>query len=73
MYLPIVFGSMCIATTKNSLISNKNINAMGNKKRIAGTVDFKIDPWGSEQKSLSLYSLELILNTQYLILPGNDA
>ena len=73
MYLPIVFGSLYIATTKNSLISNKNISAMGNKKRIAGTVDFKIDPWGSEQKNLSLYSLELTVNTQYLILPGNDA
>ena len=73
MYLPTVFGSMYIATTKNSLINNKNINAVGNKKKKAGSVDFKIDPSGSKQKNLSLYSLELTLNTQYLILPGNDA
>ena len=38
----------------------------------AGAADFKIDPWVSEQKNLSLYSLELTVNTQYLILPGND-
>ena len=43
------------------------------KKKKAGSVDFKIDPSGSKQKNLSLYSLELTLNTQYLILPGNDA
>ena len=36
---------MNIATTKNSLINNKNINAAGNnkKKKNAGAVDFKID------------------------------
>ena len=50
MYLPTVSESMYIATTKNSLINNKNINAVGNKK-IAAAVDFKIDPWGSEQKT----------------------
>ena len=72
MYLPTVFGSMYIATTKNSLTNNKNINVVGNKK-IAGAVDFKIDPLGNEQKNLSLYSLELMLYTLYLILPGNDA
>ena len=73
LYLPTVFGSMYIATIKNPLINNKNINAVGNKKKIAGTVDFKVDPWESEQKNLSLYSLELTLNTQHLILSGNDA
>ena len=72
MYLPTVFGSMYIATTKNSLINSKNINVVGNWK-IAGAADFKIDPWGNEQKNLSLYSLELTINTPYLILPGNDA
>ena len=73
MYLPSVFRSMHKSATKNSFINNKNINAVGNKKKIAGAVDFKIDLWGIEQKTLSLYSLELTLNTQYLILPGNDA
>ena len=47
MYLPTVFGSMYIATTKNSLTNNKNINVVGNKK-IVGAVDFRIDPWGNE-------------------------
>ena len=56
------FGSIYIVTTKNSLLNNKNINAVENKKT-AGPVDFEIDPWGSEQKNLSLYSLELTLNT----------
>ena len=38
------FWNMNIATTKNSLINNKNINAAGNnKKKNAGAVDFKID------------------------------
>ena len=72
MYLPTVFQSMYIAATKNYLINNKNINAVGNKKKNAGAADFKIDPWVSEQKNLSLYSLELTVNIQYLILPGND-
>ena len=56
------FGSIYIVTTKNSLLNNKNINAVENKKT-AGPVDFEIDPCGSEQKNLSLYSLELTLNT----------
>ena len=56
------FGSIYIVTTKNSLLNNKNINAVENKKT-AGPVDFETDPWGSEQKNLSLYSLELTLNT----------
>ena len=42
-------------------------------KKIAGAVDFKIDPWGNEQKNLPLYSFDLTLNIQYLILPGNNA
>ena len=42
-------------------------------KKIAGAVDLKIDPWGSEQKNIFLHSVELTLNTQYLMLPGNDA
>ena len=56
MYLPTVFRIMYIATTNNSLINNQNINVVGNKKtkqkkNNTGAVDFKIDPWGSEQKS----------------------
>ena len=37
------FGSVYIVTTKNSLLNNKNINAVENKKT-AGPVDFEIDP-----------------------------
>ena len=56
------FWKHVLSNNQNSLLNNKNINAVENKKT-AGPVDFKIDPWGSEQKNLSLYSLELTLNT----------